>query len=287
VRNGTHRHEIHLQRSVNKIMLSLIRNAAGKIPNLFQEDTATTASRIFLWGAWAVYVGYLLLSDFAPGESLLHIKPETLQEALDLSLNFWFVIPTLFPNSAPALNPALEGLFNLVVTWGLLFWGFLIDGRHQRLPIIAFLTGTAFLTNVFYLPWLALRQPNPHTPKGSLTLLERIAESRAFPLVLTGAVAASVAWATSARPEFGDLRSRWEALLELISTDRLAHSFFIDIIVFWIFQSWLVGDDMARRNWRDATVLWTVRLVPLIGLVLYLIRRPSLPAHPGEGKTSR
>ena len=268
-------------------MLSLIKNAAGKIPTRFQEDTATTASRIFLWGAWTVYVGYLLLSDFAPGESLLHTKPETLREALDLSLNFWFVLPVLFPTNAPALNPALEGLFNLVVTWGLLFWGFLIDGRQQRFPIIAFLTGTAFLTNVFYLPWLALRQPNTHIPKGSLTFLEKIAESRVFPLVLSGAVAASFAWAAWARPEFGDLRSRWEALLELISTDRLAHSFFIDIIVFWIFQSWLVGDDMARRNWRDATALWTVRLVPLIGLVVYLIRRPSLPAHPGEVKTSR
>ncbi|WP_017717383.1 hypothetical protein [Kamptonema formosum] len=268
-------------------MISLIKNAAGKIPNLFQEDTAATASRIFLWGAWAVYVGYLLLSDFAPGESLLHTQPETLREALNLSLNFWFVLPAVFPTSAPALNPALEGLFNLVVTWGLLFWGFLSDGRQQRFPIIAFMIGTAFLTNVFYLPWLALRQPNPHTPKGSLTFLEKIAESRVFPLVLTGAVAASVAWATWARPEFGDLRARWEALLELLSTDRLAHSFFIDIIVFWIFQSWLVADDMARRNWRDATALWTVRLVPLIGLVVYLFRRPSLPAQPSEVNTSR
>ncbi|KYC43280.1 hypothetical protein WA1_14410 [Scytonema hofmannii PCC 7110] len=53
--------------------------------------------------------------------------------------------------------------------------------------------------------------------------------------------------------------------------------FVIDFFVFWIFQSWLVPDDMARRQWHDTTILWVVRLVPFVGLVVYLLRRPSLP----------
>ena len=121
--------------------------------------------------AWVIYIGYLLLSDFPPGASLLHTEPATLQTALALSLNFWFVLPLLFPASAPELNPLLEALFNLVVAWGLLFWGFLLDGRGQRWPMLPFLIGTAFLTNVFYLPWLALRSPQTNPPNSPLTRL--------------------------------------------------------------------------------------------------------------------
>ena len=56
-----------------------------------------------------------------------------------------------------AVHPALEALFNIVVAWGSLFVGFLSDGRRQRVPMLPFMVGTAFLTNVFYLPYLGLR----------------------------------------------------------------------------------------------------------------------------------
>lgn len=240
------------------------------------DKTSPALTKIFLWCAWLIYVSYLLLSDLPPGESLFHTKPETLREAIDLSLNFWFFMPLLSPEVAPVLNPALEGLFNLVVAWGLLFWGFAIDGRERKFPMIPFLIGTAFLTNVFYLPWLALRKSNSQPPQDSLTALEKLGESRILPLVLTGIFVASIAWAMWARPEFGDLTVRWRSLVEVVSTDRLAYSFFVDMFVFGFFQSWLVKDDMARRNWNDKIILWVVRFVPFIGLVVYLLRRPSL-----------
>ena len=46
-------------------------------------------------------------------------------EAINLSINFWFVTPLVFPSMAPVIHPALEGLFNIVVAWGALFVGFL------------------------------------------------------------------------------------------------------------------------------------------------------------------
>ena len=46
-------------------------------------------------------------------------------EAINLSINFWFVTPLVFPSVAPVIHPALEGLFNIVVAWGALFFGFL------------------------------------------------------------------------------------------------------------------------------------------------------------------
>lgn len=240
------------------------------------EAGGSIAAKVLVGMAWLVYVGYLLLSDLPPGDSLLHTQPETLQTAIDLSLNFWFVLPVSFPDAAPVLNPALEGLFNIVVAWGLLFWGFLIDGRSQKFPILPFLVGTALLTNVFYLPWLALRQPNPHPPQGALSPLERLAESRGLPVTLTLVVLASVGWAAAARPEFGDLATRWNSLITLVQTDRLAYSFWIDLLVFWLFQAWLVPDDMARRQWHSRVVLWMARLVPFFGLVVYFLSRPRL-----------
>ena len=243
---------------------------------LLPKNPVNILPKIIAASAWVVYVGYLLLSDLPPGPSLLHTQPETIQEALDLSLNFWFVLPAMFPNTAPVINPGLEGLFNIVVAWGLLFWGFLIDGRHQRFPLVPFLIGTAFLTNVFYLLWLAVRLDNPEVPQMPLTRAEKFAESKFLPIFLTGVVVASMVWGLWARPEFGDLTARWESLLTLISSDRLAYSFWIDMIVFWLFQGWLVKDDMVRRNYEHWGLLWVVRILPLFGLVIYFLKRPSL-----------
>lgn len=232
--------------------------------------------RSFAAIAWVIYVGYLLLSDLPPGPSLLHTQPETLQEALDLSLNFWFILPLVFPASAPVLNPALEGLFNLVVAWGLLFWGFVGDGRGQRWPMVPFLIGTAFLTNVFYLPWLALRSPNPDPPTPPLTRWEQAAERRALPLMILVVAIASGLWAVWGRPEFGDFSTRMANLRDLLGRDRLTYSFAIDLLMFWLFQGWLVADDMARRQWHQPVALWLARLVPFFGLLGYLLWRPRL-----------
>ncbi|WP_198161157.1 hypothetical protein [Anabaena sp. CA = ATCC 33047] len=244
--------------------------------NISTNDKLLTLSRIFVWSVWLIYIGYLLLSDLPPGLSLLHITSQTLEEILNLSWNFWLILPIISPSEAPVNHPALEGLFNIVVTWGLLFWGFVIDGRNQRFSIVTFLIGTAFLTNLFFLPWLGLRQPNSEKPTNSLTFIEKIGESRTLPTILAVVFVVSLVWAGFARPEYGDLTTRWQALLELLFSDRLAYSFLIDMLVFWFFQSWLVKDDMKRRQWHNEKVLWLVRFVPFWGLIIYFWKRPSL-----------
>ncbi len=254
-----------------------------KFPNPSQSENRQKPfplTKLWLWGAWLFYVGYLLLSDVPPGESLLHTQPATLQTAMDLSLNFWFVMPLLFPKLSPVLNPALEGLFNIVVAWGLLFWGFAVDGRGQRIAIAPFLVGTAFLTNVFYLLWLCVRQPSPDPPALPLRPLEKVGESRMLPIAVLVVVAAALVWAGVARPEFGSLSDRSMALIELARRDRLTYSFGVDLLVFWLFQAALVKDDMARRHWQEPLTLWVTRLVPLFGLGFYLLRRPPLRQNP-------
>jgi hypothetical protein len=206
-------------------------------------------------------------------------------EAINLSINFWFITPFLFPSLAPVVHPALEGLFNIVIAWGALFVGFLHDGKGQRLPMFPFMVGTAFLTNVFYLPYLGLRSSSP---AGAATAAEsepakalEIAESKWWPLAMTGVFLASLAWGAFARgAEYGDVSTRVAALVEMAThSDRLAHSFAVDGSVFWLFQGWLVPDDMRRRSFSDQTAELVARAVPFFGLVYYLLVRPPLPAE--------
>ncbi|MBW4651539.1 MAG: hypothetical protein KME20_00515 [Kaiparowitsia implicata GSE-PSE-MK54-09C] len=252
------------------------------MPTQTNQIQRHVTAKVFLWGFWMLYLGYVLLSELPPGESLLHTTPATLKEALDLSLNYWFVLPLLAPQVAPVLNPALEGLFNLVLAWGLLMVGFGVDGRGQRWPMLPFLLGTAFLTNVFFLPWVALRSPNPTPPPPPLSRLERLSESRGLPLLLLAVAIASLLWATFGRPEFGDLGDRWASLVAIVQGDRLSYSIYIDMLVFWLFQGALVPDDMARRQWHNPAALWLARLLPFMGLVWYLLWRPSLPQSAGK-----
>lgn len=167
--------------------------------------------------AWLIYVSSLLLSDFLLGPSLLHTEPETLQTALDLSLNFGFI-----------------------------------------------------------LPWLALQAPQPEVPEPPLRRLEQFAESRILPLGILAVILAAMAGAIGGRPDFSDGVTRWQGLVDLFASDRLTYCFGIDLLVFWLFQGWLVGDDLTRRQWQAPWLLWIARLVPCFGLVIYLGLRPAV-----------
>jgi len=83
--------------------------------------------------------------------------------------------------------------------------------------------------------------------------------------------------------EFGGFVDRWEYLVDLcLHRDRLAASLAIDACVFWVFQSWLIPDDMKARGYSDQTVLWIARVVPFFGVLIYLLKRPSLNSNQRE-----
>jgi len=257
----------------------------GEQGSILPESLAKPA----VWVAWLLYMQHIFLSDApcgAAGGEMCGISLPVTMEAINLSINFWFVTPLVFPSMAPVIHPALEGLFNIVVAWGALFVGFLSDGRGQKVPMLPFMVGTAFLTNVFYLPYLGLRSPNTAVPAASLPELSdndrkavQVGESKALPVLLVAVFAASVAWGAFARGgDYGDVATRFNTLVDMAThTDRLAHSFLVDSLVFWTFQGWLVPDDMKRRGFDDATALTVARAVPFFGLAYYLLVRPPLP----------
>ncbi|GJN02679.1 hypothetical protein PR202_ga20057 [Eleusine coracana subsp. coracana] len=69
---------------------------------------------------------------------------------------------------------------------------------------------------------------------------------------------------------FGGIAERWQFAQSYLFSERLAYAFIWDILLYSIFQPWLIGDNI-RNVKADATgFVNAVRFVPVVGLVAYL-----------------
>lgn len=125
---------------------------------------ASVGRRALPSAAWAAYVTHLFLAQPA---SITTTSADAFREAVDLSLNFLFILPVVSPSVAPAVDPTVEGLFMLVVGWAGVLWVFAADGfagvaatteggggasrragtPRPGVPVVPFLVGALFLTN--------------------------------------------------------------------------------------------------------------------------------------------
>ena len=201
------------------------------------------------------------------------------------------VAPLLGLPFSPAIHPGLEGLFNLLLAWAACFAGFLSDGRPGRpsgsmLPVAG---GMQFLTNAFLLPYLVYRSPEDPAKlpvyAEDLDAPCRASESPLLGPLLALVGSGAIAWGFVARPEYGDLATRWASFCTLLGGDRLGTSFVVDLALFACFQGWLVDDDLRRRGVEpaDAGLLGAAaKFVPFFGLCAYLALRPPLPTRVAE-----
>eukprot|EP00467_Chlorarachnion_reptans_P010334 CAMPEP_0114488718 /NCGR_PEP_ID=MMETSP0109-20121206/1483_1 /TAXON_ID=29199 /ORGANISM="Chlorarachnion reptans, Strain CCCM449" /LENGTH=248 /DNA_ID=CAMNT_0001665137 /DNA_START=79 /DNA_END=825 /DNA_ORIENTATION=+ len=131
----------------------LLRNtitSATKTPGVGKAVASVGALAYWYW---------VFVSDVPPGNMVLKSSPETLKLALDCSINFWFILPTFASDLAPQVHPVMEGLFNFVVTWTMMMFGFYTEAREQKkISTLGFFIAMPFLTNAVYLPYLALRE---------------------------------------------------------------------------------------------------------------------------------
>ena len=223
-----------------------------------------------LWVATAVYVGVLLLSPpgWLPGEPIWAIKPDTIQEILAESINFFFILPLsnlvgISYLQAPTVHPAAQSFFNLAEAWIFMFLPLmLLDRRSQHLPRGLFWGAAMFLTNVFLMPYMALRLNGAEVPalpnKGIL--------ARLFGAVGLTVGAVAVIWFGWNQPELGGIMSRFAYLGRQIVTDRVTLAFTVDIVLFWIFQIWLMGAVIPAGEGIRA-----LRFFPFLGLGLWLL----------------
>jgi len=242
--------------------------------------------------ATLLYVSIVFFSNgILPGPDATQLDEATWVEVRDLSINFWLISPLLNLPFAAVVHPGLEAIFNWLLAWAAAYAGFLSDSRPGRpagstsndmVPVVA---GMQFLTNAFYLPYLVTRPASPD----ELTYIEDVGpaaatlgEARALGPALAVVGTGAIGWGLFARPEFGDLPTRFQSLCDLLSADRLGTSFVVDLALFAIFQGWLVDDDLRRRGIDpvDAGALrFVAKYVPFWGLCAYLTLRPALPSR--------
>lgn len=217
-----------------------------------------------------IYLGLLLLSPsgWLPGDPVWAIQPDTLQEITDESINFFFVLPILnqlgfHAMQAPTVHPVMQAFFNFAEAWIFMFLPLLLlDPRGGRLPKVLIWSLAMFLTNVFLMPYMAARllqaPENDKLNKGILAKLFGITG------LWVGVVA--LLWACFVQPDVGGLSERWEYWAEQLIHGRVTLAFCVDLVLFYIFQIWLMGAIMeteSRSRW--------LRFVPFWGLAMWLV----------------
>jgi ketosteroid isomerase-like protein len=235
--------------------------------------------------AWVAYIYVVFLSDgILPGSNALKLEQRTWEEVRDLSLNFFLVSPLLGLPFSPVVHPMLEGVFNLLLSWAAMFAGFLSDDRRDKpnfFPGFTTVVGMQFLTSAFLLPYLATRttEYSDNVTREDLSPISQATESPLLGGAMGLVGSGSIAWFFMGRSEFGALDERWTSFIDLLSIDRVGTSFVVDLVIFGLFQAWLVDDDLKRRGVSNlqTPLALIAKYVPFFGMAAYLSLRPSLP----------
>ncbi|XP_050225596.1 uncharacterized protein LOC126675064 [Mercurialis annua] len=283
---------------LNKINTQFICHAARRKPtasnaavSIKQEENGGKNSKILkllqviLWGFEGVYILWLFLLPYAPGDPVWAISKDTIDSLIGLSLNFFFILPFLnFVGihliDAPVLHPVSEGLFNFVIGWTFMFAPLLFTDRKRdryKWSLDVLWSLQMFLTNTFLIPYMAIRLneadsesvPQKRSPLGSVM-------TNGAPIVgLIGGFAClvSVLWSLYGRSDdnFGTIADRWEFLISYLGSERLAYAFIWDICFYIVFQPWLIGDNLQNIQKSKVSLLNYLRFVPVVGLVAYLL----------------
>jgi hypothetical protein len=200
-----------------------------------------------LWLAFVVYAFF-----FAPPD-----QPGTVELITQLSTGQW-----------DEINPVIVALFNLMGIWPMAYAGIaLIDGQGQTVPAWPFVVGSFGLGAFLLLPYLVLRQPNPTFDLPKSRMIE-LADSRWLGLSLLIASIVLMGYAAYAG-DWADFVTQWQ-------TSRFIHVMSLDFCLLWLLVPSLLGDDMARRGFKNSLVFTLVSAVPLVGLTAYLTFRPTL-----------
>merc|ERR1712157_378758 len=108
-----------------------------------------------------------------------------------------------------------------------------------------------------------------------------VGESRLLAPILGGVGTFSIFWAFFGRMDLF-ANDRYATFIDLLSVDRVGSSFIVDLVIFALFQGWLVDDDLRRRAIPDEDQILlrnVAKFVPFFGLAYYIFNRPTLPSQ--------
>ena len=243
-----------------------------------------------MFAGWGVYLIVVLLSRIPPGVPAWETSPQALDTILHESFNFFYVnfaMAKLGINFVPCISehPVSEAVFNFVSAWSLLFLPtILTDPKGRNIPKnqkLFIWIGIMFVTNVFFPLYMALRLL-PSTSSGgddglsskqaSTNTREALKLPSYAPLIgglSLGVGILSVVWGLVAHPEIADgLQQRYHYFLSQFHSERIFWAFCLDILLYYVWQVWLLGDNVTAKPWHT----WT----PFVGMAAWLLQ-PSQP----------
>lgn len=206
--------------------------------------------KIALGLLWLGFIVYAFV--FAPSD-----RPDTFELIKNLCIVQW-----------QGINPLVIALFYLMAVWpGIYSAVVFFDGRGQKIPAWPFATAS-FAVGIFgLLPYLALREPNKQFI-GKKNVLLKLLDSRVNGFVLTVAATILVAYGFKSG-DWGDFVQQWQS-------NRFIHVMSLDFCLLSLLFPVLLGDDMARRGWKNPQLFWLITLIPLFGPLIYLCVRPNI-----------
>ena len=171
-----------------------------------------------------------------------------------------------------AVEPAVIAVFNLLgvipMTYALLV---LFDGKEQPLPAWPFVLLSFVVGSLGILAYLAMRSWGRGV-EGAETQLQRRLDSRVAPAILLTLSALLVVWGLS-----GSIHAYWA----LWQTKPLVNVMTVDLLILLGVLPFLAVDDMGRRGVQSPFWRVLVALLPLFGVLIYMLARPPLQ-HPGR-----
>ncbi|WZZ14245.1 hypothetical protein YC2023_107334 [Brassica napus] len=296
-------------RTRDRSTLCLARRKAEAATVEAEDDPLQGILRYLLWTAEAVYILWLFLLPYAPGDPVWAISSETVNSLLGLSLNFFFILPLtnsvgIHVLEAPVLHTSVtlfndllknvyifclknkkkkqmaEGLFNFVIAWTLMFAPLLYtDRKRDRFKSsLDVLWGLMmFLTNTFLIPYMAIRlnDADPDDKPSKRSQLGEAMTKGASVVGLTGVTVCliSTLWSLYGRADggFGGIMERWQYLTGYLGSERLAYAFIWDICLYTVFQPWLIGENLQNVKKSKVEIVSYLRFVPVLGLLAYLL----------------
>lgn len=112
------------------------------------------------------------------------------------------------------------------------------------------------------------------SPKEPYKLVSSLTRAAPTVAIIGGAVCLfSPLWAIFGRPDvdFGGWSERVEFLGRYLGSERLAYAFIWDIVLYSIFQPWLIGDNLENLKESSVGSVRILRFVPVLGLIAYLL----------------
>ncbi|NEV63714.1 hypothetical protein [Thiorhodococcus minor] len=181
------------------------------------------------------------------------------------------VVVAAFTADFSAVEPLVIAVFNLLgvipMTYALLV---LFDGKEQPLPAWPFVILSFFAGAFGILFYVALRRWGTAV-QGSKTGLQQQLDTWKIPAVLLVVAIALVLLGTT-----GSVQD----YVELWRTKPLVHVMTIDLVLLLLVLPFLAIDDMQRRQIRSPAWRVLALVLPLFGVLLYLLARPKLADQP-------